>query len=241
MSLLDVLQLIRRIHAANGRLEAINGHFNNIQSALAYNPRNSETWDIFNLRDDRLVQISRSCARADRLFNRLARGRTTVRSYSSDLSRLFANWAAAFAAHGEGSRQLGIAKTEFGIALVNAHGELLGIEREADAVSVDLRKYKKFYTLQQRIFSRMEDLARRFLRFWPSSTNAPKAFSIMQSSEDIKNASQRIVRFIDRAISNLRTQKRAINVERRQLETWNRWLANNRNVQRDIERNRAPI
>ncbi|MEP1202079.1 hypothetical protein [Tateyamaria sp.] len=167
--------------------------------------------------------------------------RASIRARAMDLSRLFSNWCAAFAAHGPESRQLRTAKATFAAELVNAIGDLNGLERDADEALVDLRKYKKFYLLQQQIFARMADLAERFVRYWPTSTNAPKAFAVMQSSQDIRNHSRRIVALIDRAVSNLRTQKRAIRVERGQLDTWSRWLANDRNVQQYIARGRAPI
>ena len=101
------------------------------------------------MQDDRLVRIARSCDRAATLFERMSRTRTTVRGNSSDLSRLFANWAAAYAAHGEDSRQVRTAKTEFAMVLLNAGGELVRIEREADEALEVLRKYKKFYGQQQ--------------------------------------------------------------------------------------------
>lgn len=241
MSYLDILQTIRRLHAANGQLEEVRGHLGNIERTLSYNPRNSETWDIFNLRDDRLVRITRACGRAASHFHRLSRGRTTVRSHSMDLSRLFANWASAYAAHGEDSRQVNNAKMALLLEIMNARGEITGIARDADEALIDLRKYKKFYAHQEQIFGRVAGLASGFIRYWPDSSQKPQAFAIMQSSEDIENASRRCFRSITGAISNLRTLKRAVNVERRALDTWQRWSTNDRNVQRDVARNRAPI
>lgn len=241
MNYTRILQDLRAVHDANGRLDAVRGHLANLERARAYNPRNRDTWDVFGLRNSDLDNIIRACERASRTFARLSSVRTSVRACSPQLRPLLADWFAKHAAHGADARQTRDAQVGFYVTLTNVRGDLVGMTREADALHETLKKYRKFYTRQGQIFVELEGIARNYVRFFPDSPNAGTAFHLMQQFDEIGNLSHRIMGSITAGRGNIRRFRRAIATVQSELDGWNSWANNRNRVQRDAERNRAPF
>lgn len=239
MSLLAVLDALRRLHAANGMLDSIRGHARTLQRAAQYNPRNSDTWDVFELRDARLTRILRDCQRARTRFNDLRRVGTSATNHSRQLRRLFGAWAETHAARGADSRQARASQLAFATEHLQWNEELLPLERSAETARVALRKYLKFYTQQMDLFGTLADIARRFVQLWPDQ--AAQAYSYMEQFDDIQNCCRAIIRSIRDGIGRAGTLRRNTERARAEYTAWLRWMANRRNVTRDLDRNRAPI
>jgi len=241
MSLLNILTALERIHNAHGQLTEIRGHLQTFNRAANFNPRREDSWDILDLRDDRLTRINRAIRRARQTFRRLAGSSESIADRSDQVSSLCGEWAVAYADHGQGSRQEQRAAETVSNTLLQWLEDVGIHERNARRVREKLEKYRRFYEAQRVLFRDLKRIAERFVRYWPNTAQKAQALAYMIQFEQIEGSCSNIVRDIDAGLGRVSRWEAQIRESNGRLRRWTNWISNRRRAQSDIARNRVPV
>lgn len=240
MSIFTVIEDLRRIHNAHGKLTEIVGHLQTFERAVNFNPRDRDAWDLFDMRDDKLTRIIRVLRRNQRTTQQMARAGHSVPNRSRDLNRLFGNWAAVYAENGEGSREVDRAQSEF-VNMLFEWVDNLETQRRQQQTSIRaIRRQLEFYRMQKKLFSDLEVLANKVVQYGVTDAHRAQAFAYARQFDEISTLSNSISRHYQAGISSASSWQGAIHMAKREADAWLGWVRNRRNVQRSLQSQRAP-
>lgn len=240
MSIFTIMEALRRIHDAHGKLSEIAGHLQTFERAATFNPRDRDAWDIFDMRDERLTRITRVLRRVQRTTRQLDGATGGAPNRSRELSRLFGNWAQAYADHGEGSREVDRAQMAYAVVQYEWADEWQRENSRVETARRAMRRQRDFYSAQHQLFADLKRLATLVVRYGVTSAHQAQALAYMIQFEEISNSSRTIMRHYDSGLSSIGRWQRALQQAHVELNAWLIWSRNRRSVSRSLESQRAP-